>query len=469
MNDPDPTKTPLHVYALRALVPTGVLVVAAMVAAQSGDDGSVLPGAPPTAPAAPTAPVRGTADGRKTPPARPHRRASLEIVALRAGPGPYPWGRGGRIARSFITDTPEVLEVVAQARFKSEPALLSGVRWEVTPPTGFTVPADATLEGAKLIVRLRRAEGNPSGGGEPLALAVTATLASGGTTHRETATLQQDLRDRLRQEYVDLERAYVPSRNALLDEMEFRKRYGRKYRSVQFAELNKTKQPGRAEQYPYILAEEALVGALHRAEREYGRPLNITSGFRNPVRQVEVHASVGESHHQYGRAADLYVPPDSVHPGTRQRIASELDWFRLASAALRGGGVWIEPMLACHVNTDGCHVHVDVRERGTPSRVVRVRGRVTDPSGNPIAGATVRLAGMPAITSASGAYSLKHVLTPRQYELQVEAPGRGATTQAVAVGGGETQVSVRLQADPQPTLVARADPARAGAGPLTVR
>jgi hypothetical protein len=389
---------------------------------------------------------------------------------LRAGPEPYVWATPGRIAASFITDSPTTLTVVASARVPGDGVENGAVVWEVQPPAGFSLPDDADLKGPQLRMQLQRPEGNSTGGGEPLSLKVTARLNSGGKTSSVSGVLTQDLRDRLRQEYVDLERASVPGRDELLDERQFARRYRKRYPDVSFAELNWSKVPGSEARYPAILAAERLVRTLHEARRLYSRPVTVSSGFRNPVRQQEVHGSVGESHHQYGRALDLYVAPDSAPPQTGRKTASEMDWLRLASASLRAGGVWIEPMLDCHVNTDGCHVHVDVRESGAASQVVRVTGRVTDAWGNPVPGATVRLAGMPAFTNARGEYTLKHVVTPRDYELEIEAPGRGATTQPITIRGAETVLAVRLPVDPQPTLTARAaDSSRDAQGNLTAR
>jgi hypothetical protein len=188
------------------------------------------------------------------------------------------------------------------------------------------------------------------------------------------------------------------------------------------------------------------------------------------VRQVEVHGSVAESHHQYGRAADLYVAPDSAAPKTGRDYASEGDWLRLAAATMRGGGGWVEPMTACHVNTNGCHVHVDVREQGVRTEVVQVNGKITDAAGLPVPDATVRLAGMPARTNQWGLFALKHVLTPKEYDLTVEAPGRGVRTQRLAVGGALTTLALRLPSDPNPALVARVDDTRYGPdGKVSVR
>ncbi|MCC2668331.1 MAG: Carboxypeptidase regulatory-like domain [Armatimonadetes bacterium] len=455
MNSTRPIRVSLILPALGVFVPLALLV-AAGAGAKDDPEGSVLPqpaGAP--GPETPTVAVPAV---------------DFRLLTLRAGEGPYPWSIPGRIVRSFVTDDPNSLEIVASAGVKGRPELDAQVEWDVLPPAGFQVPDGATLRGPKLVVRLQRPDGNLNGMGEPLSFTVRARVAAEGRTHVRTLTVQQDPRDRLRQEYVDLERAYVPARSELLDEEQFKRAYGKKHPRVTFAELNWSRIPGREDRYPVILAAEELVRALSAAEVAYGRELQVSSGFRNPVRQVEVHGSVAESHHQYGRAADLYVAPDSAQPKTGRNYASEGDWLRLAAATMRGGGGWVEPMLACHVNTDGCHVHVDVREQGTRSQVVQISGKITDPTGLPVPGATVRLAGMPATTNAWGLFTLKHVLTPKEYDLSIEAPGRGLRTQKVSVASPMTTLALRMPTDPNPALIARVESSQPGPdGKLLVR
>lgn len=431
------------------------LFVGASVGAKDGPEESVLPLENP-APKTTAPPAAATTDFR--------------MLTLRAGEGPYPWAVAGRFARSFITNDPNNLELVASAAVAGRPEPGEQIEWEVSPPAGFQLPAGAQLQGPRLVLNLVRPDGNPTGGGDPLSLTVRAKVKVDGRVYTRVATLTQDLRDRLRQEYVDLERAYVPARSELLDEEQFKRAYGKKYAAVSFSELNWSRLPGREERYPVILATEDLLRTIQQTRKLYGRPVEVSSGFRNPVRQVEVHGTVAESHHQYGRAVDLYVAPDSAPPKTGRTIATEGDWLRLAASTLRGGGVWIEPMLDCHVNTDGCHVHVDVRESGTRSEIAQVSGKVTDPAGLPVPGATVRLAGMLAITNAWGAFTLKHVLTPKEYDLTVEAPGRGIKSQKITIGGELATVALRMPADPNPALVARTGETQTGAnGKVSVR
>lgn len=483
------TTTPRLRSPLPAQIALGIAAIlcTALVWAQRPDDSSVppsvLPGATsPTTPV-PTGPKAQSGDASTLPggpgeapnpsdtqlaPQGAFPARGLRIGRLLAGPD-----AGSHAAHSFITDTPMELSVAATARAAGRGALPgggTGVEWEIDPPAGFAVPADAVLRGPELRVRLVRAAGNPSGMGEPLALTVRARTESSGRVLGGQAILRQDLADRLRQEYVDLARRYVPARSELYDRTRFARTFGKRYRTITFDRLNFSRQPGTEQRYPYILISPQLVDTLYRTEKLYGRPLEIASGFRNPVWQVVVHAVVEESHHQYGRAADLHVPVNSSPPRDGRRIATERDWLFLAVAALRGGGVWIEPMLDCHPNTAGCHVHVDVRESGSRSRLVEVTGRVTDAAGQPVAGALVRMAGMPARTNARGDYTLAHVVHSNNQTLEVEAPGRGVASQPVVLGPTQTLASIRIAPDTQATLVARTEGAERDAkGGMTLR
>lgn len=371
------------------------------------------------------------------------------ITRLLLGRAPHPLHPKSQLVKSFVTDSPTELSLIAEAAL---PPGAEGARihWRITPPAGFQAP-ESLPSGRTLKVRLRRPEGNPEGLGNPLSVTVTASLVGDGASGETSAAVQQDLRDRLRQEYIDLARDSVPARSEFLDAAEFARRFGKKYPAITFNEFNFSVIPSSEERYPVVLANEELLAVLHRTRKTYGRPLVFTSGFRNPVRQNVVHESVQESHHQYGRAADLYVPVDRA-----RGIATEANWLRLAASAARSGSVWIEPMLSCNVNTAGCHVHLDVGS-GRRSGVVTFRGTVVDTRGLPVEGALVQVAGMPARTRPDGKFSLKQVVTlGRSYEARVQAEGRGEVTTPVAASTGGAPLRLVLAPDPLPTLVASA-------------
>jgi hypothetical protein len=439
-------------------------------AAAKSDGPSVKPDQPATKPD-PTKPDSNT---KPDPNAKPEGSAlpeppktAVEIVSIQVGPD-QPVKRLKGFGGTFITNSADSLEIQADAKVAGHDDLTQAIRWQITPPAKFTVPAGAQLTGPHLAIKLIRKGGNPTGAGPALSFTVKARVEPDGSAAPANVFFAQDDRDRLRQEYVDLSRAGVPSRDDLLDEGDFYRKYGRKYRGLSFDQLNTSKNPGNGRKYPAIPLTESLLQVIRQTEKSYGRPLQITSGFRNPVHQEEVHAGVEESHHQYGRAVDLYVPPRSSVGG--KMVASEVDWLTLASAALKGGGAWIEPMTDCGVNTDACHVHVDVRPGGPQSRMVAVQGQVTDPSGNPVAGATVKMAGMPVRTNAEGRYLLKHILNSQQETLSVEMGSRGPVDRAVVLAQNPLMMNLTLPADPQASLIARVEPAqRDSGGQATIR
>jgi hypothetical protein len=155
---------PAH-YALRGLIPLGVLVTAVAVAGQAPDtkrDESVVP-TPPTKPA-PTSVV---------PPPAPDR-TRLEITVLRIGAEPFCWGTNRQQVRTFITNTADALEINAQAVVSGQEDAGTQIEWEVTPPAGFQLPGNAIPTGESLSIKLTRAGGNPTGMGEPLTVGIKA-------------------------------------------------------------------------------------------------------------------------------------------------------------------------------------------------------------------------------------------------------------------------------------------------------
>ena len=75
---------------------------------------------------------------------------------LRAGPGPYPWREPGRIAASFVTDSPRVVSLIAMARVLGHPEQDARIEWEVAVPSGFKPVEVLRLRGPTLTLRLSR-------------------------------------------------------------------------------------------------------------------------------------------------------------------------------------------------------------------------------------------------------------------------------------------------------------------------
>ncbi len=220
------------------------------------------------------------------------------LTSLCVGPGPRVFAPGRHVVATFITDDGESGHVMATARL----AAASGsplIHWSVVAPGGFQVPAEGNWTGPRLDVLLRRPGGNPGGRGGPLSLTVQAHVQVDEQEYTARETVVQDELDQLRQEYVDLERHTVPDRSEFVDATSFAARYGRRYPWLHFEDLNWSVNPNTRLRYSYAIIRPELLQGLDRVRQAYGG-IVINSGYRNPVRQVEVHAPVPESLHQYG-------------------------------------------------------------------------------------------------------------------------------------------------------------------------
>jgi hypothetical protein len=364
---------------------------------------------------------------------------SLTLSSLSVGPEPRVCAPGRQVAATFITDDGESCHVVATARL-ADAGSASFIRWSVRAPGGFQTPADGDWTGPRLDVRLRRPGGNSGGLGGPLSLTVQALVQGNAQEYTARETVVQDEVDQLRQEYVDLGRRTVPDRSEFVDAAAFSARYGRSYPWLHFEDLNWSVNPNTRLRYSYAIIRPELVQGLDQVRREYGGVV-INSGYRNPVRQVEVHAPVHESLHQYGYAADL-----AVTPGEGRALPNEADWRRLAEVACAAQAKWVEPLASSAPNSPGCHVHLDYRPGPVSSAPVHLRGQVVEArTGRPVAGALVLLGAMPARSDANGFFGIRQVLSGGLHPVEVHADGFEVLNQPVRlVAWGSAVVHLAL-------------------------
>jgi hypothetical protein len=396
-------------FAATSAVPLVVAGFVALARAQAPDKARPTPvPASPAAREAP-APAASAAGARKTGP--------ISILSFVAGRD-----AASQAAGSFVTDSATTLSLEAVAQVQGREDLTGAITWQVTLPHGWRLIPSSVVEGGRLAATAVR-EGAPRAtDARQMAVSALATVEDAGVAYTATAGVEQDERDQIRQEYVDLGRRIVPARSEFLDASGFRQRFGRRFPGVTFAELNWSVNPVSRQRYGWILANDELVAGVAAAEKSFGGPLRIVSGFRNPWHQLEVHAPVRESLHQYGRAVDILVPAGCA--GLANSVPNELDWLHLAKIACGVGARFVEPLLDCHPNSPSCHLHMDFREGPAITRVVTVAGKVIDGSdGAPVSGARVRLAGMPAVTGPDGGFALTHVLGATSGALAVEALG----------------------------------------------
>jgi hypothetical protein len=379
----------------------------------------------------------------------------LTLTSLMVGEAPGVYAAGRRVVRTFVTDDAETCHVVATAR-RVGASSSGSIQWTIAAPTGFVVPVEGSWSGPRLDVVLRRPGGNPSGLGGPLTLTLQARTEQDGQEYTARETIVQDEIDQLRQEYIDLDRRAVPDRAEFLDAATFASRFGHAYPWLHFEDLNWSVNPTTRLRFAYAIIRPELVQGLDHVRRAYGSVV-INSGYRNPVRQVEVHAPAPESLHQYGYAADLAVTPAGGRP-----LPNEVDWRRLAEVACGAAAKWVEPLAASAPNSPGCHVHLDYRPGPVSSAPVHLRGQVVSAAtGKPVAGALVLLGAMPARTDANGFFGIRNVLSGGLHPVEVRAAGYEPLIEPVrlvAWGSATARLAVREPVqNPVLVTVARSD------------
>jgi|JI61114C2RNA_FD_contig_61_2494995_length_1582_multi_2_in_0_out_0_1 uncharacterized protein YcbK (DUF882 family) len=135
--------------------------------------------------------------------------------------------------------------------------------------------------------------------------------------------------DRLRQEYITYNVA-VPKRNEFVNSVA-----GSSY---SFAELN-------FGEYRYAILNSRMIAGLEGVKNSLGSKIVVTSGYRNPKKQVTTIGGSANSQHCYGTAIDLRT-------SNNQAL-----WNKVAKAACQAGANWVEPQAQSTLD----HVHADWR------------------------------------------------------------------------------------------------------------
>ena len=199
-------------------------------------------------------------------------------------------------------------------------SLADSVHWTVTDYAGDQVPSippdsDSLARGAAISWRVPKQDsvrwhafshpGTLNQKSLAYVIVASVTDATGATVHSAPDTLKQDETDTMREEYIELVRDTVPTRD----------RFGMA-QSPHFL-------PGglNSGDYSRYIAEPVLLNGLEALRSKMGSalgqetPLQITSGYRNPVHH-SVHDSLPhpESTHEYGVAADLRIVNQAESP-----------------------------------------------------------------------------------------------------------------------------------------------------------
>lgn len=137
----------------------------------------------------------------------------------------------------------------------------------------------------------------------PVEYKIKATITHGGKTQEVVETVTQDERDIIRQEYVDFRTwrtgftLHVPYRNRIVP----------------------PSRPQMRGNYALIV-DSAMTELLTATEAIFG-PITVSSGWRNPRRNIAAGSKVPNSNHQHGGAVDMQPAGSKGMAGATRRLA----------------------------------------------------------------------------------------------------------------------------------------------------
>lgn len=227
----------------------------------------------------------------------------------------------------------DALFLVGQARVLSvrvaAPAGASAT-WEITPlgDHSGTVPVSTgsgnRFDYTPVVTQAQRSvpEGIPSGPEElgtkvanlPIRYQIKATVVVNGTTHEKVEIIEQDERDIIRQEWVD----FRTWRNGFTLHVPYRNR------------LVTTDREGNVRGNYDLILDSSMTELLEATEANLGAGVYVSSGWRNPQRNLWAGSTVANSNHQHGGAVDMQ--PVGGPTGAARRRAL-LDLYNAARGA----------------------------------------------------------------------------------------------------------------------------------------
>jgi len=200
----------------------------------------------------------------------------------------------------------------------AEPAGASAT-WEVTP-VGAHSGTVATRTGTgnrfdytPAVTQAQRPITASREANAPVQYRIKATVTHNGQTQEIVETVTQDERDIIRQEYVDFRTwrdrftLHVPYRNRIVEP------------SRQEMRGNYT-----------LIVDSAMTELLLATEARYGGRIQVSSGWRNPRRNLAAGSTAPNSNHQHGGAVDMQ-PVGQREIG---RVARRRAYLNLYNAAL---------------------------------------------------------------------------------------------------------------------------------------
>ncbi len=189
--------------------------------------------------------------------------------------------------------------------------------WEVTPVgahSGTIATRTGTGERFDYTPTVTQAQRPITGArtpNRPIQYTIKAKVVVGGQVHEKTETVEQDERDIIRQEYVDFRtwRAgftlHIPYRNRIV-------------------EPTRTQMRGNYT----LVVDSAMTVLLTATEAELGKSIVVSSGWRNPRRNIAAGSTIPNSNHQHGGAVDM--KPADEGTGAAGRRDAYLDLYNAA-------------------------------------------------------------------------------------------------------------------------------------------
>jgi hypothetical protein len=196
---------------------------------------------------------------------------------------------------------------------------------------------------------------------KPIVLTVTAKIV-GGSRDGETApakTIVQDVKDQIRQEYLDLHESFpaaktkvpVPTREQILNNAQWISKLVAETQYFSASEVFAAGSSPYIRQYAYLMADKSFA-MLNTAREEYGSALNLNGTWRNPKHNAGQSLSASSSKHQTGDGCDIVPIRGSL---------SYLNWSAAiqdaCAKALAGLGSGYQ--MEIHGQGSGLHCHLE--------------------------------------------------------------------------------------------------------------